>query len=131
LNFPLYIAKRYLFSRSSNNTINIITAIATLGVIIGTMALFIVLSGFSGLKTFSLNFLNTSDPDIKISSVKGKTLLFTDEIQSKIAAETGIAHYTSIIEERVFLEFKGKTHLAYVKGVENNFVKINSIHDKF
>jgi lipoprotein-releasing system permease protein len=130
LNFPLYIAKRYLFSRSSNNTINIITAIATLGVIIGTMALFIVLSGFSGLKTFSLNFLNTSDPDIKITSVKGKTLLFTDEIQSKIAAETGIAHYTSVIEERVFLEFKGKTHLAYVKGVEDNFVKINSIHDK-
>ncbi|MFT4643544.1 MAG: lipoprotein-releasing system permease protein, partial [Candidatus Azotimanducaceae bacterium] len=130
MNFPLYIAKRYLFSRSSNNTINIITAIATLGVIIGTMALFIVLSGFSGLKTFSLNFLNTSDPDIKITSVKGKTLLFTDEIQSKIAAETGIAHYTSVIEERVFLEFKGKTHLAYVKGVENNFVKINSIHDK-
>lgn len=94
------------------------------------MALFIVLSGFSGLKTFSLNFLNTSDPDIKITSVKGKTLLFTDEIQSKIANETGIAHYTSVIEERIFLEFKGKTHLAYVKGVEDNFVKINSIHNK-
>ncbi len=130
MNFSLYIAKRYLFSKSSNNTINIITAIATLGVIIGTMALFIVLSGFSGLKSFSLNFLNTSDPDIKITAVKGKTLLFTDEFESKITNETGIVHYTSVIEERVFLEFKGKTHLAYIKGVEDNFVKINSIHEK-
>jgi lipoprotein-releasing system permease protein len=54
----------------------------------------------------------------------------TDEIESIIQSEKGIAYYTSVIEERVFLEFKGKTHLAYVKGVEDNFVKINSIHNK-
>ena len=130
MNFPLFIAKRYLFSRSSNNTINIITAIATLGVIIGTMALFIVLSGFSGLKTFSLDFLNTSDPDIKITSTKGKTLLFTDTTLSILKKEKGILEYSSVIEERVFLEFKGKTHLAYIKGVQDNFININSIDKK-
>ena len=80
MNFPLYIAKRYLFSKSSNNTINIITLIATIGVIIGTLALFIVLSGFSGLRTFSVRFLNTSDPDIKITASQGKSFHFTDSI---------------------------------------------------
>ena len=84
MNFPLYIAKRYLFSKSSNNTINIITFIAAIGVVIGTLALFIVLSGFSGLREFSVGFLNTSDPDIKISSEKGKSFLFTSSLQSKI-----------------------------------------------
>ena len=127
MNFPLYIAKRYLFSKSSNSTINIVTFIATLGVIIGTMALFIVLSGFSGLKTFSISFLKTSDPDFKISAVKGKSFLFTDAFKSKIDSTDGIAYYTKVVEERVFLEHKNKTHLGAIKGAEENYLKVNNV----
>lgn len=127
MNFPLYIAKRYLFSKSSNNTINIITIIATVGVIIGTMALFIVLSGFSGLKEFSLGFIQNSDPDFKITPVKGKTFQFNSEIEQAINGTLGVDQFTKVIEERAFLEFKNKTHLAYIKGVEENFNQINNV----
>ena len=101
--------------------------IAAIGVIVGTMALFIVLSGFSGLKTFSLTFLKASDPDFKITAIKGKSFDFTDILHSKIEHTEGIAHYTKVIEERAFFEFKNKTHLAYIKGVEENFIKVNRI----
>jgi len=127
LNFPLYIAKRYLFSKSSNNTINIITIIAAVGVIIGTLALFIVLSGFSGLRTFSIGFLNTSDPDIKITSEKGKSFLFNEKIKENVENQEGIASYTKVIEERAFFEFNKKTHIAYIKGVDSNYSKVNRI----
>ena len=127
MNFPLYIAKRYLFSKSSNNTINIITIIATVGVIIGTMALFIVLSGFSGLKEFSLGFIQTSDPDFKITPVKGKSFLFTSKMDQSINETMGVDQFTKVIEERAFLEFKNKTHLAYIKGVEENFIQVNNL----
>lgn len=127
MNFPLYIAKRYLFSKSSNNTINIITLIATIGVIIGTLALFIVMSGFSGLREFSVGFLNTSDPDVKISSVKGKSFLFDSEIQQILDGQKGIAFYSKVIEERAFFDFNNKTHIAYIKGVDSNFINVNSI----
>jgi lipoprotein-releasing system permease protein len=66
LKFPLYIAKRYLFSGSKNTAINIITFIASAGIILGTMALFVVLSVFSGLRDFSLSFANDFDPDLKV-----------------------------------------------------------------
>ena len=36
MKFPLYIAKRYLFTKSENNAINIISRIASLGVIVGS-----------------------------------------------------------------------------------------------
>jgi len=127
LNFPLYIAKRYLFSKSSNNTINIITIIAAIGVIIGTLALFIVLSGFSGLRAFSIGFLNTSDPDIKITSEKGKSFLFDNKIKENIDNQEGIATYSKVIEERAFFEFNKKTHIAYIKGVDPNYTKVNRI----
>ena len=125
MNFPFYIAKRYLFSKSSNNTVNIITIIATIGVVIGTLALFIVLSGFSGLRTFSLQSLNTSDPDIKITAAEGKSFFFNDTIQKILENEKGIAAYSKVIEERAFFEFNKKTHIAYIKGVDANYTSVN------
>ena len=127
MNFPLYIAKRYLFSKSSNNTINIITLIATLGVIIGTLALFIVLSGFSGLRTFSIRFLNTSDPDIKITASQGKSFYFTGTVKNSLDNQNNIASYSKVIEERAFFDFNKKTHIAYIKGVDSNYVHVNSL----
>ena len=127
MNFPLYIAKRYLFSKSSNNTINIITRIATVGVVVGTLALFIVLSGFSGLRAFSIGFLNTFDPDIKITSVKGKSFEFNTTIETILEQQKGIASYSKVLEERAFFEFKEKTHVAYIKGVDTSYTQVNSI----
>jgi lipoprotein-releasing system permease protein len=127
LKFPLYIAKRYLFSKSSNNTINIITLIAMTGVVVGTMALFIVLSGFSGLRTFSLNFLNISDPDIKISAYAGKSFKLNTETDAVLASTPGVAFYSKVIEERASFDFNNKTHIAFIKGVDSNYTKVSSI----
>jgi len=126
LNFPLYIAKRYLFSKSSNNAINIITFIATLGVIVSTIALFVVLSVFSGLKNFSLSFIRTADPDLKITSVDGKSFFHNDSIEKALVKDK-IAFYTKVIEERVFLNYRDKSHVASIKGVDTNFLYVNRI----
>jgi lipoprotein-releasing system permease protein len=120
----LYIARRYLLSKSSNNAINIITIIATLGVIVSTIALFIVLSVFSGLKDFSLSFIKTADPDLKITSVEGKSFLFTDDLEKALVKDK-IAAYSKVIEERVFLSYGEKSHVASIKGVDTNYLHVN------
>ena len=127
MSFPYYIAKRYLFSKTSNNAINIITIIASFGVIIGSLALFIILSGFSGLRTFSYNLLDVSDPDIKITTSIGKSFLITEDLQQTLNANTYINVISKVIEERVFLEYNEKTEIAFVKGVEENYTKISNI----
>jgi|TARA_B110000902_G_scaffold211163_1_gene241802 lipoprotein-releasing system permease protein len=127
LNFSLYIAKRYLFTKTGNNAINIITIIASFGVIVGSLALFIILSGFSGLRTFSYTLLDVSDPDIKITSVKGKSFLITDNIQQTLNNNKSIAISSKVIEERVFLEYNEKSEIAFIKGVEDNYTKITQI----
>ena len=120
----MYIARRYLLSKSSNNAINIITIIATLGVIVSTIALFIVLSVFSGLKDFSLSFIRTADPDLKITSVQGKSFLFTEDLEKTLVKDK-IAAYTKVIEERVFLSYGEKSHVASIKGVDSNYLDVN------
>lgn len=127
MSFPYYIAKRYLFSKTSNNAINIITIIASFGVIVGSVALFIILSGFSGLRTFSYNLLDVSDPDIKITTSIGKSFLITEDLQQILNVNTSINVISKVIEERVFLEYNEKTEIAFVKGVEENYTKISKI----
>ncbi|WP_108809193.1 ABC transporter permease [Aquimarina spinulae] len=121
MNFSYYIAKRYLFSPGSSNAINIITIIAATGVVIGAMALFLVLSGFAGLKDFSLQFSSYFDPDLKVFPSGGKTFTFTDTQKEKLAKLEGVAHFSEIVEERVFLEFVGKQKMSYIKGVDANY----------
>ena len=127
MSFPLYIAKRYLFTKTSNNAINIITIIASFGVIIGSLALFIILSGFSGLRTFSYSLLEVSDPDLKITAVKGKSFLYTNDVQQNLKNDRSIKVISKVIEERVFLKYKDKNEIAFIKGVEENYNLITQI----
>ena len=127
MNFSYYIAKRYLFSKNSNNAINIITLIASFGVIVGAMALFIILSGFSGLRTFSYSLLEVSDPDIKISSTEGKTFIYKDSIANLLIENFQIKAFSKTVEERVFLTYNDKQQIAYVKGVDENYTSVTKI----
>ena len=127
MNFSYYIAKRYLFSKTSNNAINIITIIASFGVIVGALALFIILSGFSGLRTFSYAMLDASDPDIKITATQGKSFLVTDAFSKVLDADASIAINSKVIEERVFLKHNNKEVIAFIKGVDRNFNQITQI----
>jgi lipoprotein-releasing system permease protein len=130
LNFPLYIAKRYIFSNSKNNAINIINRIASMGIIVGAMALFVFLSVFSGLKVFSLSFSNDIDPDLKISGTLGKSFYISPLQEKQIKEIEGVVSFSKIIEERVLFIFNEKQEVTYLKGVDSNFSKVNAIQEK-
>jgi len=130
VNFPLYIAKRYIFSKSKNNAINIITRIASGGIIVGAMALFVVLSVFSGLREFSLSFSNDFDPDLKVNPISGKSFTISPEQEKKIKNIDGVVNCSKIIEERVLFSFNGKQQVTNLKGVDQNFSKVNKASEK-
>ena len=103
MNFSFYIARRYLFTKSKNNAINYITLIASLGIIIGASALFIVLSGFSGLKAFSLEFTALTDPDLKVFPAKSKSFVFNQDDRNKLSKIEWIASYSEVVEDNVLM----------------------------
>lgn len=127
MNFPLYIAKRYLRSASKNNAINIINRIASLGIIVGAAALFVVLSVFSGLVDFSLSFSNTIDPDLKGTPITGKSFTISPEQQQQIKKINGIASFSNVVEERVLFVFNGKELVTYLKGTDSLFTNVSTI----
>ncbi len=98
-----------------------------MGIIVGAMALFVVLSVFSGLKVFSLSFTNDIDPDLKISSTLGKSFFISPEQEAEIKKIEGVVSYSKIIEERVLFVFDDKQVVTYLKGVDTKFDKVNDI----
>lgn len=124
MNLSFYIAKRYAVSFSKNKAINIITGIASVGIIASTMALFVFLSVFSGLKEFSLNFANASDPDLRIETTSGKTLFISSKQEELLKKNKAIASYSKIIEERVYFMYDNKELVAHIKGIDNKFIQV-------
>ena len=110
-----------MLSKSKNNAVNFITIIAAIGVIIGSASLFIVLSGFAGLKDFSLQFSSIVDPDLKVFAISGKTFEITRDELNKIDQIKDLKSYSKVVEERVILDFDDKKLIASLKGVDANY----------
>ncbi|SDQ13226.1 ABC transporter permease [Flagellimonas zhangzhouensis] len=127
MNFPLYIAKRYLRSKSSQNAVNIINFITFLVIVIGSAALFVVLSAFAGLKTFSLSFSNTFDPDLKASPTTGKHFTLSPKEEGALQKIPGLAQYAKELEERAYLTYKEKSTIAYIKGIDENYRSVTGL----
>ena len=127
MNFPFYIARRYIRSKSSQNAVNVINFITFLVIVIGSAALFIVLSGFAGLKTFSLSFSNTFDPDLKAVPASGKFFQLSGEQQDALEEVEGITSFSREIEERVYLTHRQKSDVAYIKGVDEVYASATQI----
>ncbi len=127
MNFPLYIAKRYIRSKSSQSAVNIINFITFLVIVIGSAALFIVLSGFAGLKTYSLNFSESFDPDLKASPTTGKFISISQDQEKKLTAVDGVLAFSKELEEKVYFLHKQKSHIGYIKGVDNSYNNVTNV----
>ena len=93
----------------------------------GGASLMIVLAGFSGLRTFSMSFSNFFDPDLKVLPIAGKTFTISSKEEESLVQSGIIAHYSKILEDRVFLNSQGKNYIAYIKGVDENYPKVNAV----
>lgn len=103
-----------------------ITFIASFGIIVGAMALFVVLSVFSGLRDFSLSFTNATDPDLRIETLAGKSFFISEKQEAQLTSSKEFTKYTKIVEERALFYYKNKEHVAYLKGVDTNFSQVNA-----
>jgi lipoprotein-releasing system permease protein len=104
----------------------VITFIASFGIIVGAMALFVVLSVFSGLRDFSLSFTNATDPDLRIETLAGKSFFISEKQEAQLTSSKEFTKYTKIVEERALFYYKNKEHVAYLKGVDTNFSQVNA-----
>ena len=127
MKLSLYIAKRYLFAKKSRNAINVISTVSVAGVTVGAMSLIIVLSVFNGLERMVTAIFNTFDPELKITSVEGKTFNADTSKLKLLASVDGVACYSLTVEENALLEYGDRQFFATIKGVDDFYTSVTNI----
>lgn len=127
MNLPFLISRRYLFAKRSTNAINIITGISVLGVAIGTAALVLVLSVFNGFEDLLSDLFGHFNPELKITAAKGKTFESDSIKLAQIRALSGVEVLSETLEEIAFFEHQGSQDFGVLKGVDDQFARVNGI----
>ncbi len=129
MNFPFYIARRYLFSKKSTNAINVISMISMAGVVVATMALIIVLSVFNGFHDLVATFFTQFDPQLKVVPVEGKDAPSDDPLLTEIRQQPEVDVATESVEEMALAIYEGHQAMVTVKGVDDNFTELTHINE--
>lgn len=124
-----FIAGKYFGSKASTGAVNILGFISMLGITACTVALVVVLSAFNGLENFSRHLYNTFDPDLKVIPASGKFSSGTDSIYKILSEFSDIDIFSFVLEEKVYIRNAAREYVAVLKGVDTNYLKINTIHD--
>ncbi len=127
MNLPLYIARRYLLAKKSQNAINIISGISIAGVAVGTMVLIVVLSVFNGFDSIVKSLYNSFDPEIMVTLTEGKTFDPALHPFDSVRAHHGVEHYTEVLEENVLLRYGDRQYIATIKGVDESYRLVTGI----
>jgi lipoprotein-releasing system permease protein len=129
MNFPFYIARRYLFSKKSTHAINVISAISVIGVAVASMALVVTLSVFNGFHDMVANLFTQMDPQLKVTPVKGKTAPADDPILMKIRQLPEVEVATECLEDQALASYQDRQLMVKVKGVQDNFDSLTHIRE--
>ena len=129
MNFPFFIARRYLFSKKKTHAINIISTISVLGVAVATMALVIVMSVFNGFHDLVASFFTNFDPQLKVVPISGKSVPSDDPVLYKIKKLPQIDVATETYEDMALAVYKGRQAMVTIKGVDDNFADLTHITD--
>ncbi|MBR5749276.1 MAG: ABC transporter permease [Prevotella sp.] len=129
MNFPFFIARRYLFSKKSTHAINVISAISVVGVAVATMALVVTLSVFNGFHDMVASFFTSFDPQLKIVPVQGKTMAADDPALTKVKALPQIEVAMETVEDQALAVYQTRQAMVTVKGVEDSFSQLTHINE--
>ena len=127
MNFPFYIARRYLFSKKSTNAINVISGISVVGVAVASIALVVTLSVFNGFHDMVASFFTQLDPQLKITPAKGKTAASNDSTLMRIRQLDEVAVATDVLEDQALAVYGDRQQMVTIKGVDDNYDKLTHI----
>ena len=127
MNFPFYIARRYLFSKKSHHAINVISGVSVCGVALATLAMVCTLSVFNGFQDLVATMFTAFDPEIKITAANGKVFDSQDERIQLLRDLPEIEVFSESLEDNAMVQYKGRQAMVVIKGIEENFNQLTAI----
>lgn len=121
-----FLAFKYLFSKTKFSIVSIISAFSIVVLTLAYFSFFTILSVFSGLEQYSLNFSKSFDPDVKIFSDSESFFKLESEDLLFISDNLGEKSFSKIVTGNVLINHEGAITYGKILGVDDNF---NSVID--
>ncbi len=127
MNFPLFIARRYLFARRRKHAINLISGVAVAGVAFATIAMICTLSVFNGFQDLVASLFTSFDPELKVTPAQGKAIAADDPAVTAIKKSPLVLAATECVEGLALAKYYDNQTVVTIKGVDNNYSKTSDI----
>lgn len=126
-NIAFYIASRYLLAKKGSTAVTFITWLSVGAMMVAVTAMFVIISVFSGLETLNKDLISNLHADLTLKSASGKTVKDLDKVTTVLKNNNAISNFSRVIEEKVYVNYKGKGDIAYLRGVDSAYIKVNPI----
>ena len=94
-----------------------------LGYSVGALALVVLMSALNGFESSIFSSYQKSDPDFKITAVKGKSIEVSDQTLLKLRNTPGIEVVSRTLEGKSILQYGDQQTVCKVVGVDEYFFK--------
>lgn len=128
MNFPFWIARRYVFSFRSFHFITFISFLSSIGICIGVAALIIVTSVFSGFRDFALKEIISIDPHIRILPKSGN--YFDASSINFEWLRNKSADFSPFVSAKVIVNKDGYLKVAQLFGLSDTIIAKGKINQK-
>ncbi|NML70658.1 ABC transporter permease [Chryseobacterium sp. RP-3-3] len=128
-NIAFYIASRYLLAKKGSTAVTFITWLSAGAMMVAVTAMFVIISVFSGLETLNKDLISNLHADLTLKSASGKTVKDIDKVIHVLKNNKAISNFSRVIEEKVYVNYKGKGDIAYLRGVDSAYIKVNPINE--
>lgn len=126
-NIAFYIASRYLLSKKGSTAVTFITWLAVGAMTVAVTAMFVIISVFSGLEDLNKDLISNLHADLTIKSSSGKTIKNLSKVDEILKKDKEISSFSKVIEEKIYISYNGKGDIAYLRGVDSAYTKVNPI----
>ncbi len=134
LTFPLNIliwqlALRYLRGKRSANAVPVLSRISMVAIAVSSGAMIIIFSVFNGLESIVKDMYKAFYPEIRITVARGKFFPMDSAGIQAIKNIKGVENVTTVLEDNVFAINNNQESIISLKGIDNNYFKVNDVLD--
>lgn len=122
MNFPFFIARRYLFSRKRFSAVNVVSLVSAVAICVVSSALVCILSIFNGYESLIMKHSAVTDPPLLIRTAD-HSMLHADDATLLSALQTaGISSYSFTLKGEGLVRTSLRQQAVALLGVDDRYV---------
>ncbi len=123
----LKIAVRYLLALRKASTVQILSFLSFLGILLGSLAMVLVLSAFNGFEDLLKKVYHFQDPDLRIEKKQGKYFQIPQSKLDVIAKNDNVLAAFEVLVDKASIQYGEGQMVVEIVGIDPGIVSVSRL----